>query len=271
MRLERVFMVFATNGIVTKVTGYGNSDKLLWIITEDKGRIPVMAKGVKTPTGKLTSLTGLFTYANFEIYKKNDSYWLKGGSIISSFYELTRDIRSLALATYLCDLANELTDENLEENETLRMLLNSLHLICKGQKSYKLIKGVFEFRAMCTSGYMPEISSCSYCDIFEGELLYLDVAGGKLICPDCLNKKNKRIPRISQEFEYTNYASAMCPLSGSTLAALRYVAMSSFSKMFSFELTDESELDLFASACETYLLEHLGRGFDSLDFYNSVK
>lgn len=264
-------MVFATNGIVTKVTSYGNSDKLLWIITEEKGRIPVMAKGVKSPTSKLTSLTGLFTYANFEIYKKNDAYWLKGGSIISSFYELTRDITSLALGTYLCDLANELTDENYEGNEILRMLLNSLHLICKGKKSHKLIKGTFEFRAMCMSGYMPEISSCPYCDTFEGELMYLDVANGKLICPECLNKRNKKIPKISKEFEYSHYASAMCPISGSVLAALRYVNLSSFSKMFAFELTDERELDSFASVCETYLLEHLGQGFDSLNFYNSVK
>ncbi len=264
-------MVFATNGIVTKVTAYGNSDKLLWIITEEKGRIPVMAKGVKSPTSKLTVLTGLFTYANFEIYKKNDAYWLKGGSIISSFYELTRDIKSLALGTYLCDLANELTDENYEGNEILRMLLNSLHFICQGKKSIKLIKGIFEFRAMCMSGYMPEISSCSYCDEFEGEIMYLDVAGGKLICPECLIKKNKRIPRISQEFEYSNYTSAMCPISGSVLAALRYVELSSFNKIFSFELKEEAELDSFSHATETYLLEHLGRGFDSLDFYNSVK
>ena len=264
-------MVFATNGVVTKVTNYGNSDKLLWIITEEKGRIPVMAKGVKSPTNKLTVLTGLFTYANFEIYKKNDAYWLKGGSIISSFYELTKDIRSLALGTYLCDLANEMTDENYEGNDILRMLLNSLHLICQGKKSHKLIKGVFEFRSMCMSGYMPEISACSYCDLFESELMYLDVAGGKLICPECLVKKNKRVPKISKEFEYSNYTSAMCPISGSVLAALRYVELSSFNKIFSFELTDEKELDSFSSTTETFLLEHLGRGFDSLDFYNSVK
>ena len=264
-------MVFATNGVVTKVTNYGNSDKLLWIITADKGRIPVMAKGVKSPTSKLTSLTGLFTYANFEIYKKNDAYWLKSGSIIESFYGLTRDISSLALGTYLCDLANELTDENYEGNEIMRMLLNSLHLICQGKKSLKLIKGVFEFRAMCMSGYMPEITACPYCKEFEGELMYLDVAGGRLICPECLNKRNKKIPKISNEFEYTHYVSDMCPISGSVLAALRYVAMSSFSKMFAFELTDERELDSFSSVCETYLLEHLGQGFDSLSFYHSVK
>ncbi len=264
-------MVFATNGIVSKVTGYGNSDKLLWIITEDKGRIPVMAKGVKSPVGKLTSLTGLFTYANFEIYSKGDAYWLKGGSIITSFYELTRDIQSLALATYLCDLANELTDESLDNTEILRMLLNSLHLICKSNKPKALIKGTFEFRAMCISGYMPEISSCSYCDKFEGELMYLDVAGGKLICPDCLVEKNKRIPRISSEFEYTSYKSAMCQVSGSVLAALRYVALSSAGKIFSFELTDERELESFADTCEAYLLEHLGLSFESLAFYTTVK
>lgn len=263
-------MVFATNGVITKISDYGNSDKLLSMITP-KGRISVMVKGSKSPTSKLSAISQMFSYGNYEIYEKNNAYWLKGGSIITSFYELTRDIASLSLATYLCDLANEFTDEGIEDDEIMRLLLNSLHLICQNKKKKELIKGVFEFRAMCLSGYMPRISACVWCGEFEAPDNYLDVSGGKVICAKCLSEKNKKIPKISKEFEYNDYRGAMCPVSSSTLAALRYIERASSSKVFSFELTDSTDLSDFSKVCETYLLEHLGRGFESLDFYKTVK
>ena len=94
-------MVFATNGVITKISDYGNSDKLLSMITPT-GRIAVMVKGAKSPTSKLMAISQLFTYGNYEIYEKNNSYWLRGGSVINSFYEITRDISYLPALPLLC-------------------------------------------------------------------------------------------------------------------------------------------------------------------------
>ena len=101
-------MTFATDGLITRVHEIGASDKLVNIITPDRGRIGVMVKGGRSPNSKLTPISQLFTYGNFEIYEKNSMYWLRSGSIMTPFYELSSDIEKVALATYLCDLANEL-------------------------------------------------------------------------------------------------------------------------------------------------------------------
>ena len=105
-------MTFATDGLITRVIDVGASDKLVNIITHSRGRIGVMVKGGRSPNSKLTAISQLFTYGNFEIYEKNSMYWLRGGSITNSFYNLSTDVSKVALAAYLCDLANELTDED---------------------------------------------------------------------------------------------------------------------------------------------------------------
>ena len=107
-------MTFATDGLITRIHEVGASDKLVNIVTPDRGRIGVMVKGGRSPNSKLTPISQLFTYGNFEIYEKNSMYWLRGGSILRSFYELSIDIERIAVATYLCDLANELTDADEE-------------------------------------------------------------------------------------------------------------------------------------------------------------
>ncbi len=264
-------MEFATNGIITRIYDVGASDKMLNIITSERGRICVMVKGGRSPSSKLRSVSQLFTYANFEISQKGSMYWLRSGSVINPFYDLSSDITRVSLASYLCDLANELTDEGGDDDSIMRLLLNSLYLIGRGKKDVRIIKAVFELRAAAISGYCPELSFCAYCREAYADMMYLDVMGGKLMCTDCLSKKNSKSIEISKEFEYVPEASILCGLSPSALAAVRYIVCADDSKVFSFELKDEGETEELSRAAEQYILNHLERSFDSLTFYKQVK
>lgn len=264
-------MTFATDGLITRVHEVGAGDKLVNIITPDRGRIGVMVKGGRSPSSKLTPLSQLFIYGNFEIYEKNSMYWLRGGSINSSFYELSCDVSKLALATYLCDIANELTDEDEECSELLRLVLNSLFLIGKGEKNAEIVKSAFELRAAAISGYMPELFGCSYCHETLPEFTYLDVMGGKLVCTACQAKRGQRAPRISKDFEDEAESSVLCGMSPLVLTALRYILSAPEKQVFSFDLKDQDDLRALSRATEAYLLNHLGRGFDSLEFYKLMK
>ena len=265
-------MAFATDGVITRIRDVGTSDKLLYIITPEHGRLAVMVKGGRSPSSKTRSISQLFTYGNFEINKSNSTYWLRAGSVIEPFYDISKDIERVALASYLCDLANELTDEEDEDSgEIMRLLLNSLHLIGKGEKPLALIKSVFEMRAAVMSGFSPELSYCAYCKEKYADFMYLDVMGGKLICTDCMAKRGNSSPRISKDFEDVPEASILCGVSPSVLAALRFIAGAPQGKIFSFELKDEGELSDLARVTENYIVSHLGRSFDSLEFYKALK
>ncbi len=264
-------MTFATDGLITRIHEVGEGDKLVNIITPDRGRIGVMVKGGRSPSSKLTAISQLFTYGNFEIYEKNSMYWLRGGSILESFYNLSIDISRVSLATYICDVANELTDEDEECSELLRLLLNSLYLISKGEKPKEIIKSGFEMRAAAISGYLPELFGCAYCHENLADYIYLDVMGGKLVCTDCQAKRGQRVPKISKDFEDYPESGVLCGMSPSSLTALRYIVSASEKKIFSFELKGAEDLRELSRATEAYILNHLGRGFDSLDFYKAVK
>ncbi len=265
-------MAFATDGVITRVVDVGVSDKLLHIITADHGRIAVMVKGGRSPNGKNTAVSQLFTYGNFEIGKSNSIYWLRGGSVINPFYDLSTDIVRVSLASYLCDLANELTDEEDEgSGEIMRLLLNSLYLLGRGEKDMRLIKAVFEFRAATISGYCPELAYCAYCRAKYSDFMYLDVMGGKLVCTDCMAKRNGKRVEISKVFEDMPEASIMCGLTPSVLAAIRFISGAPSNKIFSFGINDDTELSDLERVAETYITSHLGRSFDSLDFYKAIR
>ncbi len=258
----------AVDGLILREIPTGESDKLLTVLTAE-GRFLMTAKGARSSRSKVTSLCTIFTYGNFEYYEKNGRRWLSSGSVLENFLGMNSELEGIALASYLSQVAHEITEENIDCSEVLRMTLNSLHLIKKQTKPYWQIKAVFEVFAVVQSGYVPDLSGCASCGAQAHESLWLDVMNGALVCGDCLRKRagNLALP----EFDEEGVRNILLPLDASALACLRYVIEAPMARAFSFSLTSEESCAYFCRATESYLLHHLERGFDSLDFYHQVK
>ena len=76
------------DGVVVRVRDTGDHDRYLSILTAEKGRISMLAKGSRSLKGGQTAVSQLYTYGNFEYYKRGDFNILKGGSPIQSFKSL---------------------------------------------------------------------------------------------------------------------------------------------------------------------------------------
>ena len=88
------------DGVVVRVRDYGDHDRYLSVLTADAGRITVLSKGGHSLKGPQTAISQLYTYANFEYYRKGEFNILKGGSAYQHFYALSMDIDRLNLAAY---------------------------------------------------------------------------------------------------------------------------------------------------------------------------
>jgi hypothetical protein len=96
---------------------------------------------------------------------------------------------------------------------------------------------------------------------------------GRLLCAECLSRQSKslRTPMVSADADGDYEKSVLCAMTPAVTAAVRYVLHASPERIFSFELSDAEDVTEFSRTAQTYLLNHLGRGFDSLEFYESVK
>ena len=268
-------MLITVNGLVTRVYATGNNDRILHILTEEHGRLSVMVKGsASRKRDNAASATQLFTYGNYELYRGHagDLYWLRNCSPLRYFYDVTRDLTTMALATYLCDVATELCAEEdafPETGDLLRMLLNTLHILSEGKKPPAQVKAVFEMRLAAMMGYQPDLTACTRCKKVYPDNAYEDIMNGRIICADCQTELNRSIRRPEAE-EELGERRIICPITSSTLAALRYALAAPDRKIFSFALTDDEELRRFSHVAETYLLNQLEQDFDTLKFYRSV-
>lgn len=262
-------MLTTTDGLVIRVTDRDDNDKLLTILTPDRGQIAVIAKGARSMHSKMLPLVQPYTYANFEIYEKNGPLgWLRGGSVIEPFYGVRHDLDNLSLAAYLAEVACDVTGEGEPAVDILRLLLNSLYALSGGLRPPWIIKGVFEMRTAGFSGFMPDFDGCCHCNRPLSEPMYLDVMNGRLLCSDCVGRAG-RVRRTEMEMEDAGELTLLLPMSASVTAACRYILTARPERMYAFGL-EESEQENFSRVCEDYLLHHLERGFDSLTFYKSL-
>ena len=61
------------------------------------------------------------------------------------------------------------------------------------------------------------------------------------------------------------------PLDSPSLTAWRYVSECEPRRVLSFDIKNAESLRLLSAATEKYVINHLERGFDTLDFYHAVK
>ena len=242
-----------TNGIVLRETETKEADKILTLLTADRGKIAVIARGARRKSCKYAACAQSLAYSEWTLYKKGDWYYANEGATIELFNGLRGDLDAMALGFYFAELTETVTSEETEADELLRHLLNGLYALSVLRKPPALVKAAFELKLLCLAGYEPLADSCAYCGMESPERPMLDVEQGVLRCGKC----------------GTGESGHSLPLDGGSLAALRRVLYGDPKRLYSFKLEEES-LRRFEKAAEGFLAAQLERSFRTLDFYKSL-
>lgn len=255
-------MLTEVKGLIIRTTDIRESDRMLTIYTEEQGIVSALARGVRSVKSRLMSSTTQFCYASFVLYGQGDKLWVKEAELIDNFFDLRNSIEGLALAGYISEvLCHVATAEG--DRELLRLALNSLYAISRGTHPLNRIKAVFEMRLASILGFMPEVVHCRGCNATEGEF-YFDIMAGAIECYAC-HEENSGNCVIDESEE----RHLLVLLTEGAKIAIVYAIYAPMDKLFSFNLAEE-DMRHMSRACEEYLLNHLGRGFKTLDFYKEV-
>ncbi len=255
-----------TMGLVIHEVQLKEADKLLTILTPEHGKILISGKGVSSLKSRHMTSAQLFSYSNFVLRKSKKYFYISDSDMEECFFNIRYDVEKLALATYFCDIANELALEGVGDPELLRLMLNTLFALAnKKSLNMEQIRAAFEFRAAVGAGFSPMLDECGVCGKpLLGETLVFDIMNGCVKCPSCISvlKKDTLDPDGTAEINYT--------ITQSTLAALRFIATAPVTKFLSFSLP-EKELEILSGFAETYLISHLEHNFNSLKYYKKIK
>ncbi len=185
---ERAYIV--TKGVVLRETETKEADKILTLLTADRGKISVIARGVRRKSCKYAACAQQMVYSEWTLYQKGEWYYANEGATAELFNGLRTNLEALALGCYFAELTETVTAPEVPAGALLPHLLNGLYALSALQKPPALVKPAFEIKLLCLAGYEPLADSCAYCGRPDPEQPLLDVVQGILRCRSCGAKES---------------------------------------------------------------------------------
>lgn len=217
--------------MVLSAMSIGEYDRRLVILTKERGRISVFAKGARRPNSTLMACSQPFAFGRFQLYVGRNSYTVNSAEIQNYFEELRQDLGAVYYGTYFCELATQLTRENVESTGVLKLLYQSLRALSKSNIPNRLVRYIFEIKILCFNGEAPQVFECLSCRE-KNDLLYFNSQKGGILCRNC---------KILESIE----------INEATLYTLQFIVSSSVEKLYTF-LLKETVLSQLQEVAESY-------------------
>lgn len=230
------------NGIVIAENNMGDFDKMLTILTPNLGKIGCSAKGSRRPKSLLLSGTQFLCFGEYMLFKSADTYRINSCETIEMFYNIRTDLDKLTYASYITKIINDVTTENQNSFNTLKLFLNTLYMISETDKDLDFIISVFKMRILKILGFAPNITECVECKCKEN-LNYFSIRDNGTKCVSCSRQDTSCIE-----------------MKDATKNAIYYIMKADSKKIFSFELVENcrKELELISNI---YLNEKLEKEY----------
>lgn len=178
-------MELVVNALALRSVDYNENDKILTLLTAERGKISAGIKGVKKAAAKLKFAAQPFCFAEYVLTLKGDKYTVINASECESFYDLRTDVNKFYAASAVCEAANALAYEGDECRELFYESVKALSAMCQGGESLALI--TFLLFALKGAGYGINAENCTECGapLTGVNKLKFDMDAGSFTCGEC--------------------------------------------------------------------------------------
>ena len=181
-------MIKQVEGIVLKEIDYRETSKIIQVLTKE-GTIHFLARGAKSLKSDLRTGTMKLTYGLFSSNLKPDGLsTLISVDILDSFKNCKKDIEKVSYASFLLDLAYQVSKNSPNEN-VFQLVLSAIQKIEESFDPFTLTH-IVELKYLEYLGVLPNLNGCSICGSKENIATLSSTQGG-YVCNSCITKERR--------------------------------------------------------------------------------
>jgi DNA repair protein RecO (recombination protein O) len=174
--------LYRETGVVLRTIKLGEADRIVSLITESRGKVRAVAKGVRKTKSRFGARLEPLTHVSLQLYEGRNLDTITQAETVDSFRAVREDLDRLARAGALLEAVDAVVQEGEADRRLYQMLLGALRTLEAGPAP--LVVPAFFWRLLAHSGFRPLLEECASCGAIE-PLVAFDLAVGGVLCRSC--------------------------------------------------------------------------------------
>jgi DNA repair protein RecO (recombination protein O) len=180
------------DGIVLRAQKLGEADRVITILTRERGKLRLVAKGVRRTSSKFGARLEPFAHVDFQTFEKPgralgmitqaETIHPYGGTIVADYASYTAGTAMLETAERLADAEGE------PALQQYLLLLGALRALVERRHAPGLVLDAFILRSLAVAGYAPSFQDCAGCGQQPPDGIpwrFFSLPAGGVVCPAC--------------------------------------------------------------------------------------
>ncbi|HNT29582.1 MAG TPA: DNA repair protein RecO [bacterium] len=175
---------YTVEALILKRMDFGETDRIITLLTPNHGKIRAVAKGVRRPGSRLAGHLEPFSHAKVFLAKGRNLDIITQAQTLNQYRELRADLSAVSMAFYLSELAERVSVEGEKNYPLFNLFTQTLsQLATEGERN--MLLSWFDLSLLELLGYKPDLQRCHECghDI-PTQASYTLTASG-LVCRAC--------------------------------------------------------------------------------------
>lgn len=176
--------LYREQGIVLRTYKLGEADRIVHLLTQGRGKVRAVAKGIRRPGSKFGGRLEPFSHVDLQLYKGRELDIVTQAELITPFATVREDYPRVACGSTMVEAADQLAQPDERSIALFLLLLDGLRTLAHSPREPALVLDAYLLRLAAVAGYLPTLDGCASCGLGGMHLVFSIAAGGAL-CAGC--------------------------------------------------------------------------------------
>lgn len=241
---------FNCRGLIIRSSEYKEKDRLLSVLTADRGLITVCAKGVAKPGSSLGCFSMPYMLCDLVVSVSHGYYYLKDATIIESNSKIMESLEQMTVAAHISSCLMDCTLQSENSREAYELAVYAYYNLANNKDKYLLIYSAFNWRLLTIAGFTVQYDQNEPAYTASGDKpnrFIIDITGSS-------GGQNRSFNRLLEE---------------PSVKALNFFSSCDLKRLFTSSADKRTEKELKEFTTD-YLSVHFEKNYDSLAVLNDL-
>lgn len=183
---------YRDQGIVLRTYKLGETDRILNLFTQGRGKVRAVAKGVRRPGSRFGGRLEPYSHVDLELHEGRNLDVVSQAELLASHTAVREDYALTTCAAMMAEVVDAVAQEGERDHRLFLLLRAGLQALAARPPYPAIFADAFLLRAASAVGFHVFTEACASCRR-GGPHPYLSVARGGMLCPDCAPKGTKAL------------------------------------------------------------------------------